>query len=470
MSIITLIELLVHKKKASDSSEKNTELQEKSDDADSNPVTEPNSPERSLRRSTRQRKPPSEWWKASPSQKDTGVENPDIALVADESIPSSFAQATSPELINFWKPAIDKEEEAIRENGTFSIVERPPNVPVIPCRYVFQLKKDKPKVRIVAKGYKQQWGVNYSETYSPVISLTALRCFLSLVAHMDLECDAVDVITAFLNGELEDTGYMDIPEGFSDSSTAGKVYILHKALYGLKQAPRQWYAKINSFLVDELNFRNCSYEPCLSIRYMEDDVMLIVLYVDDLVIAGNECKNVDDVKAEFSRRYKMKDLGPANEFLGIQIYRHRACHSLHISQASYMSKILSRFKMENAKGCLTPMVKDPNYSPNINGSPSVFPYREAVGCLVYLMSYTRPDIAYAVCKLARFCESPSAEHQIALKRILRYIKATISKGITYYEPGTLEAKGYSDSDWAGCLETRKSTEAYVFLFGGGAVS
>ena len=423
------------------------------------------------RRSTRNRKPPGEWWVTQSEHNGKEVVSTENALIVEDSVPESFAEAMLPANKDFWIPAIRKEEASIRENNTFSIVPRRPGMSIVPCRYVFRVKNGEPEVRIVAKGFRQKHGINYFETYSPVVSFTAIRCFLSYVAYLDLECDQMDVVTAFLNGDLNETIYMEMPAGFSDTSNNGQVCLLHKALYGLKQAPRQWYAKINAFLVEDLEFTSCSYEPCLYLRRNQHSIMLIVLYVDDLLIAGNNRVIVNEVKTQFSRRYKMKDLGPAQEFLGITITRNRARCMLHISQSAYASKILSRFRMVDAKCSLTPMEVD--RSPQrveSNSFETKFPYREAIGSLMYLMVCTRPDIGFAVGKLSQFTESPRSEHWTAVKRVLRYIKSTISKGITYYEPENIKTVAYADSDWAGCPITRKSTEAYLFIFGGGAVA
>ncbi len=427
-------------------------------------------PKLTLRRSSRKSKPPGEWWKTYKNTDADEEAQAETALVAERFVPSTFSEALLPENKEFWLPAVKSEENSLIENSTFTIVPRDPNISVIPCKYIFKLKNGTPKVRIVAKGFRQKHGINYFETYAPEVSFTAVRCFLSYVAHLDLECDQMDVVTAFLNGDLEETIHREIPPGFVESSNVGKVCLLHKALYGLKQAPRQWYAKINAYLVDELKFSSCSYEPCLYFRHRREDVTVIVLYVDDLLIAGDSRNVVDGVKLQLSGRFKMKDLGHAEEFLGIRISRNRTLRQLHISQTVYARKVLSRFRMDQARESNIPM------EINLDGGTgeqdaivTSFPYREAIGCLMYLMICTRPDISLAVGKLSQFCDAPKPEHITAIKRLLRYIKSTIAKGLTYHESDELVAKGYSESDWGGCKTTRKSSEGYVFLFGGGAV-
>eukprot|EP00171_Calliarthron_tuberculosum_P001087 IDg1087t1 len=283
----------------------------------------------------------------------------------------------------------------------------------------------------------------------------------------------MDVITAFLNGDLEEDIYMQVPCGFKDKAKPNLVCKLHKALYGLKQAPRQWYAKINSFLIDELGFQSCPYEPCLYLKHDKDDINVIILYVDDLLVAGNKSSTIDKIKSVFKSRFKMKDLGRAQEFLGLEITRDRSTRTLTLSQSSYIDKVLDRFGMTNCNSLPTPMevtsTKPKTTQDESDGTSTSYPYRQVIGSLMYLMIGTRPDIAFAVGKLSQHCENPNLRHWIATKRVLRYIKGTRNLGITYGTKSSLEPLGYCDSDWGGCIETRKSTEGYLFLIAGGAV-
>lgn len=197
---------------------------------------------------------------------------------------------------------------------------------------------------------------------------------------------------------------------------------------------------------------------------------LIALYVDDLLIAGNNVPEMQRVKAEFSKRFKMKDLGDATEFLGLRIARDRNKRTLHLSQTSYIDKVLERFRMSDAKPCATPMEVSKPTLESLDDPPAEVPYREAVGSLIWLMICTRPDIGYAVGYLSQHCEKPLTSHWNAVKRVLRYVKGTRTAGLSFSSGPSLHPVGYCDSDWAGCRATRKSTEGYVFLVGGGAVS
>ena len=477
-----------HAENIPDTSDTDQQLSNDEDENPTLPVPSPDepqdaaesSPNVTLRRGDRVRKPPGEWWK--PPHKSYKPQSGLLAVDATDdlidcalsvqNVPQSYTEAIKPENIDFWTPGIEREHECLRENNTFEFVERTPNMHVLRNRYLFKVKKGKPKARLVACGCSQVRGVEYDKTFAPVISLIALRVLLALITSLDLFCHQMDVVTAFLNGDLDVEIFMEVPAGMRDPNRPNLVCKLLKALYGLKQAPRQWYAKIHKFLVDELGFKSCSYEPCLYIKHEGNSIMFIALYVDDLLIAGNDLAAILSVKDEFKKRFKMKDLGEASEFLGMQIKRDRDGGTLTLSQPDYIDTILERFNMTDAKTANIPMSPSLtlNSEPTSEDPPCNAPYRMAVGSLIWLMIGTRPDIAFAVGKLSKFCENPRQSHWNAVKHLLRYVKYTRTVGIHYQKSSPLHPLGYCDSDWASCTETRKSTEGMVFLLSGGAVS
>ena len=399
------------------------------------------------RRSERITRKPGSWWIAKPSSYSnssptldvsllvTCCDSPyEVALLAPE-VPNTYDEAMSPE------PGIKKEEDSIRENITFELVERKPHMNVIPCRYVFRVKKDVgPKVRIVvAKGFRHVPGVGYNETYAPVVSMSIVRLFLCLVNLLDLECDQMDVVTAFLNGDLDEEIFMEVPAaGFHDPNRPNLVWRLLKALYGLKQAPRQWYAKIHrspkSTFTNALNFISSAYEPCLYVFYDGHLLLLliIILYVDDLLIAGNSRKEICRVKGEVMKVFKMKDLGEVKEFLGIEIIRNRVSRTLRLTQSTYVAKVLERFEMSDSNPSATPMMQSSKVTPEDSKALSAdVPYRSAIGSLIYVMICTRPDLGFAVGRLLQYCEEPLRCHWNAVKRVYRHVKGTQDTGIVY---------------------------------------
>ncbi len=417
--------------------------------------------EQPLRRSERVRKQTGEWWKTTSLLS--------CALPTDE-IPTSYKVATTPENVTFWKPGIDKEHDCLLRNKTWDLVDYSAEMKFLPCKYVFKIKENNPKVRLVALGCRQMYGIDYNETYAPVVALSTVRAILAIAAHYDLMLEQMDVVTAFLNGDFHEDVYMSIPEGLVTNATQNKVCKLRKSLYGLKQSPRQWYAKIHEFFVRDLKFESSSNDPCLYTRHKSSTLLFIALYVDDLLIAGNSNHEIKEIKKKLSEHFEMKDLGAARKMLGIEIRRDRSSRRLFISQSDYTEQILSRFGMLNSKLISTPMDRSYEELANQESDPAEnVPYRQAIGSLMYLMIASRPDIAFAVGKLSQHSQSPSISHWVALKRVLRYVNGTRNFGILYSKRTDLTVNGFSDADWAGCHKSRKSTSGFVFLISGGAV-
>ncbi len=410
-----------------------------------------------LRRSTRLSKKPTEWWKTTST-----------AFTA-RTVPLSYKTATSPENIDFWMPGIEREHDCLLRNNTWNLVPRKEGMNVLPSKYVFRVKNGGPKARLVLLCCRQIYSLDYSQTFAPVVKMSTIRLVLALVARMDLECEQMDVVTAFLNGDLDENIYMEIPQGLKTPENSNKVCELVKALYGLKQAPRQWYAKIHDYLVNQLGSKSSVNDPCLYTLHKSASFIIIALYVDDLLIAGNSPNEIKNLKSDLSKIFEMKDLGPLSVMLGIDVERNRERKQVFISQLSYIQDILTLFRMENSKPLNTPMIR-PDKNASKTEIPEGVPYRQAIGSLMYLMIGTRPDTAYAIGKLAQKSENPKSEHWTAVKRVFRYIKGTENHGILYDGSKELRIHGFSDSDYAGCSETRKSTSGYLFQMRGGAIS
>ena len=269
----------------------------------------------------------------------------------------SYKSAVSPENIDFWMPGIEKEQESLIKNKTWMLVEREPGMHVLPSKYVFRVKDGGPKARVVGLGNLQIYGLDYFQTFSPVVKMVTIRTILAIATALGWEIDQMDVVTAFLNGDLDEIIYMEIPEGLRNAANRNMVCKLLKAIYGLKQAPRQWYAKMHHFLIDKLGFLSSHNDPCLYVRKTSTEITAIGLYVDDLLIAGSSREQIDKIKIELSNRFEMKDLGEANTILGIQIRRDRHSRKLFISQSEYAKEILGRFSMLESKPISTPREK-----------------------------------------------------------------------------------------------------------------
>ena len=285
-------------------------------------------------RSGRVRNPVSQWWRAMYSAGITSHAN--VAT----NIPNSYKQAVNGPKVAFWQKGIDKELASHRKNRTWTLVPRSDATNVLTSRWVFNVKQlpDKNgklcealKARLVARGFQQIEGIDYSETFAPVIKFTTIRLLLA-VALFDLELHQMDVITASLNGDLDEDIYMEQHEGCVDGANPDFVCKLLKAIYGLKQAHRQWHYKIDSFLLIELGFKTTRSDPCLYIKREGNSVMIIALYVDDLLLAGSDLDAILSIKGELNKRFEMKDMCEAKVCIGLEIHRNRGAGQLWLGQ------------------------------------------------------------------------------------------------------------------------------------------
>ena len=386
-----------------------------------------------------------------------------ISLVKE---PRSYQQAITADDADEWKAAIQTEYDALISNKTWELVPLPRGRRAIRCMWLFKVKMavdrtiDKYKARLVAGGDSQKEGIDFHETWAPVVKMTSVRVLLSIAAMYDLELHQMDVKTAFLNGDLEEEIYMRQPEGYTVSGSEHLVCRLRKTLYGLKQSPREWYKKINKFFAKH-GFKRIEYDYGLYIIWNDNMKFIIALYVDDLLLACNRKDQLNVMKQLLSAEYEMKDLGEAKFVLGIEIERDRQRRTVHLNQSKYVEEVLERFDMSDCKGCPTPMdaglkLSKPSAS-EVTCSPA-FAYQSAVGSLMYAMTSTRPDLAFAVSAVSRYCSNYTATHWQAVKRILRYLQFT--KHYRLQLVGTtwhcyLSLSAYSDADWGNDLDEQE---------------
>ena len=422
-----------------------------------------------LRRSGRNRAPTGPWWNVSNVH----------AMVAEIQEPSSVEEALSSDHAQQWREAMDEEMSSLLSNNTWSIQEVPAGVQPIPVKWIFKIKYggtgaiERFKARLVAKGFKQKEGIDYDEVFAPVSKYSTFRALLAKVAADDMELHLLDVKTAFLQGDLEETVYTQQPPGY----TLGKeteACKLHKALYGLKQAPRAWHARLHEELVG-MGFEVAQADPGLYTVMKGDKAGAFVLvYVDDILIAAHDLDMVKDVKAQLMRAFDARDLGEASSYLGITISRDRGKGLLKISQERMVLDVVDKFGITDARPRKVPLSTSAKLSQADDGSEELdtsrYPYSQLVGSLMYLAVCTRPDIAFAVGALARFMAKPSVTHWQCAKGVLRYLKGTSTDGITYSQGESGSLLGYCDADYGGDVDSRKSTTGYVFVMNGGAVS
>ena len=367
------------------------------------------------------------------------------ALVIGEDDPSNFQEAIQSQEKEEWVGAMAEEMESLNKNQTWKLVSLPTGKKAIGCKWVFKKKQGDShregvrfKARLVAKGYSQKKGTDYDEIFSPVVRHTSIRLVLALVASWDLHLEQMDVKTAFLHGDLEEEIYMEQPEGFVEPGKEQLVCSLRKSLYGLKQAPRQWYKKFDSYML-RIGYQRCEYDCCVYVKYLDDgSPLLLLLYVDDMLIAGKNIDDIVELKALLGKEFDMKDLGAAKKILGMEIRRDRSSGRLWLSQQNYIEKVLDRFDMAKCKPVSTPLANHfklsstqcPKSDEEIRDMSKV-PYASAVGCLMYAMVCTRPDLAQAVSQVSKYMSNPGREHWNACKWILRYLRGTADHGIMF---------------------------------------
>jgi hypothetical protein len=354
--------------------------------------------------------------------------------------------------------------------NTWKIVPRPRDKPIIKRKWIFKVKHnasgavERYKARLVARGFSQTKGIDYEETFAPVVRHETLRYLISYATERKLPMIHMDVETAFLNGELDEEVYMQVPQGFKE---AGQICQLEKALYGLKQSPRMWNKKITKYLNSE-GFVQSTADPCLFIKKFEDRIALIACYVDDCLLIGSN-EDIKSIKDTLTSQFKMKDLGEVKSLIGIQVERNE--ESTYVHQINKIQELLKKFDMQDCRGVDTPLppkleqIKPAETQPMKDATK----YREAVGALNYLAVCTRPDISYAVSQVSKKMQNPSEEDWSLVKRILRYLKKTEQAKLVYQTKGQA-LEGYSDASYAPNSEDRKSVSGYAFKMNGAAIS
>ena len=428
------------------------------------------SPKVQLRRSNRERQPSRRY------------SLDEYVILIDDEEPKCFIEAMKSEEKKKWMDAMKDEMKSLHDNHTFDLVKLPKGKRALDNRWIYRVKREsntmspRYKARLVVKGFSQRKGVDFNEIFSPVVKMSSIRTMLSLAATLDFEVEQMDVKTAFLHGDLEEEIYMKQPDGFYVEGKEDYVCRLRKSLYGLKQAPRQWYKKFESVMCEQGYRMTTSDHYVFVIKFSNDDFIILLLYVDDMLIVGKNVSKIDRLKEQLEKSFSMKDIGAAKQILGIRIIRDRKEKKLWLSQEHYIKRVLRRFHMEKTKVVSTPLAT--HFKLSSKQSPSNedeklymqrVPYASAVGCLMYAVLCTRPDIAHVGGTISRFLSNPGREHWNAVKWILRYLRGTVNL-MLFFGDDKPTVVGYSNSDMAGDIDSRKSTSGYMIKFAGGAVT
>jgi transposase InsO family protein len=421
-----------------------------------------------------------------------------VALL-DRQTPENFREARESPDAARWMAAMEKEMEACADKRVWVEVKRadlPRGANILPVKWVFKIKTDETgavtehKARITPKGFRQKEGRDYFEVYARTGMYKSMRLGLSLAAKWDHELDQLDVPTAFLNADVDEDIYMEIPDGFRDGKEDA-VCKLQKALYGLKQSPRNWYLLVSKFIVDELGFRASVSDPCLFFRRSGSGrLMLLFLFVDDFQVSYHREDKAewDVLKSQLVARFNTKDMGQSTWILGMRIVRNRVARTVTLDQELYVTKALEKYGLVECKVAETPEAVGAS-SQQLNEEP-LSPaehqrYMEIVGTLMYAAISTRPDTAHAVHYLASHMLAPTQLHMAAAERVLRYLAGTKAVGLVFGSRNGAAAMGdsrghgerqqldvcaFADADWANNRNDRKSITGWVAKLNGDPIS
>lgn len=383
--------------------------------------------------------------------------------------PSSYEEATNGNEREQWVTAMKDEIVSLQKNDTWSLVPWT-DQRLVGCRWTYKIKYDAAgnvdrfKARLVARGFTQTHGIDFWDTFSPVIRMESVRMILAIAAEMGLKIRQFDVKTAFLNGELKEEIYMRQPQGFEDAS--GQICLLKKSLYGLKQSPRCWNEKFVES-IKELGLTQSSADPCVFVGG-NDGLLILGFYVDDGLIVSDSETELQRVMSGLMKKFEMSECN-FGLFLGMEI--HRDSSGIYLGQQRYAERVLETYRMSTSHPVSTP---SNNNCPNsvLSLRSTSFPYREAVGSLMYLAVMTRPDLAFAVGVASRHLENPTEEDIQRIKTILKYLKGTTGLRLVFpaNSSGNVRLSAYCDSDYAGDVDTRRSTSGYACLLGRACVS
>jgi hypothetical protein len=387
--------------------------------------------------------------------------------------PFTFEDAMTGDNSDNWKAAMNDEMLSLNKNETWTLVDLPKNKKPINNGWIYKTKYkangdvDRYKARLVIKGCAQVHGIDFQETFSPVVKYDSIRVILAIAAARKLVLRQFDIKTAFLYGDLEEDIYMKQPKGYEDGTHL--VCKLQRSLYGLKQAPRCWNKKFKNMLMN-FDLKETKADPCVFVSNKNNQLLIVAIFVDDRLITATNNQLVDIMVKYLKDNFETKE-GELDHFLGIEIDQ-RPDGSIFIHQSSYCKRILERFNMEETKVLHIPTDPQHSLDPNLSGSLEAgeVPYREAVGSLLYLSQITRPDITFAVNLVSRYLEKPLTIHWNAVKRIFKYLKGTFNYGLIYDSSVTPKLRGYSDADYAGDTITRRSTSGFIFMMGDGIVA
>ncbi|CAI7786495.1 unnamed protein product [Closterium sp. NIES-54] len=393
--------------------------------------------------------------------------------------PRSYAEAIEGPYSSQWQAAMHADMASWKSTGTYVDEVPPPWANIVSGMWIFRVKRPPGspsafKVRYVARGFSQQQGVDFFQTFSPTPKMTTLWVLLHVAARRDYELHSLDFSTAFLQGSLHVEIWLRRPPSFTGSFPPSTQWSLRRPVYGLRQTPREWHDTLTTTLA-ALGFAPSTADPSLFLR---TDTTLppfyVLVYVDDLVFATTDTEAFAHVKSELQKRHTCTDLGELTSYLGLRITRDRAQRTIPLTQSHMVQQVLQRFSFTYSSPQSTPLPTGHSLSapPSDESVEPSGPYPELVGCLMYLMTCPRPDLAYPLSLLARYV-APGRHRKVhwdAAKRVLRYLCCTSGMGLVLGGRARVVLTGHADASWVNDLATERSSHCYTFSLGSGSVS
>jgi len=401
--------------------------------------------------------------------------------------PKTFKQAMECKNAQHWQDAATGEVEAMQLTRSYELVPRPPNANVIDSKWVWKKKLTlhgrvkRFRARLTARGFKQIKDLDYFETFAPVMRYKSFKMLCAIAGKLGYRMRHLDVPKAFLRADLKEAIYMEQPEGFHNGNK-NQVWKLLKSVYGIKQAPNNWNDDLNQFIIS-LGFTRCTTDTCIYVkRSRTGRLMAIGVFVDDIIPIFGESDEQEwnESLQALKDKYDIEDTGDAEVVLGMRVTRDYKQRTIKLDQASYIAKLLKEFQLSDCKVAPTPTNSyilskaDCPQTPEEENQIDKQQYQQMVGALNYAAISTRPDIQFAVGVLSRYLQNPGSAHVTACKRVFRYLKGTPELGIVLggtepIEP-ELHLTAYSDSDWAGNHDDRRSTTGFVIQLSGSVIS
>nr|GEV11340.1 hypothetical protein [Tanacetum cinerariifolium] len=365
-----------------------------------------------------------------------------------------------------WIESMQEELHQFIRLDVWELVPLPDGIKPLTLKWLFKNKHDEEntvirnKTRIVVRGYRQEEGIDFEESFAPVARMEAIKIFLAYAAHKGFTMYQMDVKTAFFHRSLKENVYVCQPKGLIDADHPSHVYKLKKALYGLKQAPRAWYDELSMFFLQN-RFSKGTINPMLFTRRFDDDILVVQVYVDDIIFGSTNPRYATLFFELMKSHFEMSMMGEMTFFLGLQV--NQSPSGIFINQSNYMNEILKKYGLNTCDIIGTPMdIKDKLDLDHIQTPVDATKYHSMIGALMYLTS-SRPNIVHATCVCARYQAHPTEKYLKEVKRIFRYLRGTVNMCLWYMKDSGFELTGFSDADYAACKDTFMSTSESEYV-------